>query len=182
MRHSRLIAALSIPLGFVLGHLAAYTLASGGHSEVEAAAHSYLGSLSEGAVPMALFAVLIAVLQGRRRQEFTLRASTLIGQLVGVYLAIEFIEHFSVGVPLGEILTEKTLFVGIAVQVLVGFGLHRLLRAGHRLGELLAETSPPTFEVVTVLLVPSGQAVRSSSPRSSIRLRGPPAFALATSL
>ncbi len=182
MRHSRLIAALSIPLGFVLGHLAAYTLASGGHSEVEAAAHSYLGSLSEGAVPMALFAVLIAVVQGRRRQAFTLRASTLIGQLVAVYVAIELIEHVSVGVPLGAILTEKTLFVGIAVQVIIGFGLHRLLRAGHRLGELLSETKQPTFVVAAVLSMPSRDTVRSSSSRSSIRLRGPPAFTLAFSL
>ena len=106
----------------------------------------------------------------------------VIGQLVAVYVAIELIEHVSVGVPLGEILTEKTLFVGIAVQVIIGFGLHRLLRAGHRLGESLSETKQPTFAVAAVLPMPSGETVRSSSPRSSIRLRGPPAFTLAFSL
>lgn len=182
MRHSRLIAALSIPLGFVLGHLAAYTLASGGHSEVEAAAHTYLGSLSEGAVPMALFAIFIAVVQGRKREAFTLRASTLIGQLVAVYAAIELIEHLAVGVSLGEILTEKTFFIGLAVQVVVGFGLHRLLRAGHRLGELLSNPARPVEACTALAPMPASQRVRRSLLRSSIRLRGPPAFAFASSL
>ena len=181
VRNSRLAAALSIPLGFVLGHVAAYTLASGGHGEVETAAHGYLESLSKGAVPMGLCAILIAVLQGRRGEELRVRASSLIGQLVGVYVAIEVTEHLAVGVPIGKILTEKTLFVGIAVQLAIGLGLCWLLRAVHRVGELLSETPHPSGTSAGLLPTPVCATVRSSHSRSSKRPRGPPAFAFASS-
>lgn len=181
MRYSRLMSALSIPLGFVLGHVVAYSLAPSQNPGLEQVAHGYFESLSGSAVPLALFAILIAVLQGRRRETFGLRASMLISQLVAVYVAIEVIEHLAIGASPAEILTEKTLFIGVIVQVLIGFGLHRLLRAGHRLGERLAAADVDFTTYCTVVGSPTSVVVRSSLLRSSIRLRGPPATASRTS-
>ena len=175
MRNSRLLAALSIPLGFVLGHLLAYGLACDESAEVEAAAHGYFESLSGSAVPLGLFAILLAVLQGRQGQKFQLRTSKLCGQLVAVYVVIEIIEHLSIGLSPGEIVTEKTLTVGVLVQIGIGIGIGLLLRAGHRLGELLSEGTAHCHDGhVDAPLVPTHQIVRLWLRRSSLRLRGPP--------
>lgn len=178
MRHARLMSALSIPLGFVVGHVVAYSIAASDNVLFERTVHGYFGSIAGSAVALGLFAILVAVVQGHRRQDLGLRASTLIAQLVTVYVAIEVLEHLSAGVSPAEILTERTLLIGAVVQVGIGLGLHRLLRAGHRLGESLADPEVAIAGDTPALPMPASQTVPSWSRRASIRLRGPPRLAL----
>lgn len=175
MRHSRLMSALSIPVGFVVGHVVAYSIASSDNVLFERTAHGYFGSIVGSSVALGLFAILVAIVQGRRRQELGLRASTLIGQLVVVYATIEVVEHLTMGLSPAEILSEKTLWVGVVVQVLIGLGLHRILRASHRLGESLAEQRAEVGPRSLTMPLPASQTIPQWSRHTAIRLRGPPA-------
>ena len=174
MRHARLMSALSIPLGFVVGHVVAYSVASSDNVLFERTVHGYFGSIAGSSVALGLFAILIAVVQGRRQEDLGLRASTLIGQLIAVYATIEVLEHLTMGLSPAEILTEKTLWVGVVVQVFIGLGLHRVLRAGHRLGESLAKREVTVGHASLTLQLPASQMVPQWSRHGAIRLRGPP--------
>jgi hypothetical protein len=179
VRHSRLLTALSIPLGFVLGHIVAYTVAPPTSSPSEQVAHGYFESLAGSAVPLVLAAVLISVVQGRRRGSFGLRASALVSPMIVVYVAVEVFEHLALGVSPVEILSERTLVIGVLVQVVVGLLLHRVLQAGHRLGERLACEAEDFTTYSSEIVIHALAVVGSSFPRASIRLRGPPLGALA---
>lgn len=174
MRHARLMSALSIPVGFVVGHVVAYSIASSDNVLFERTAHGYFGSIVGSSVALGLFAILVAVVQGRRRQDLGLRAPTLIAQLVAVYVTIEVLEHLTMGLSPAEILTERTLWVGAIVQVFIGLGLHRILRAGHRLGESLANREIVLGHAPLALALPVSQTVPQWSRHAAIRLRGPP--------
>lgn len=148
MLRPRLLVALSVPFGFVTGHLVGFGL---GHRDVGdgaavEAGHEYLGSLTRVSLLLLVASLLVSLWSGARNRPIRPRYATAAGQLVGVFAVIEVIEHLALGWSLTHILTEPALWLGLLAQLVVAALVVAALRLFARIGTLIAVgvSEPPT--------------------------------------
>src|SRR5215203_1456079 len=126
MNRSRIVLALAVPFGFVVGHVVGYGFAHHDHVDrsVAMAGHDYFGSLSTVAVPLLLLSLGCSVWNGRRGERFDAGLGSITAQLVSVFGAIEVAEHLAMGASFPHIVSEPALWIGLVAQV----GVALLLR------------------------------------------------------
>lgn len=134
----RLAAALLVPFGVVVSHFLAYSVARPPAAAGVTAAHGHLGPLAMVAAVGVAAALVVSGYAGAAGRQLRLTPWALTGAQAAAFVAMELGEHLSHGSSLGDALTEPTLLVGLAVQMVVAAASCVLLRAGEAVGRRLA--------------------------------------------
>lgn len=169
---------LLLPGGLGLGHVLGYRMTEGlGGALSVSTGHGYLGQLGVLAVPLTLAVVARAFVAGTRGEPLPVRFGVLATQQVLLFLAIEVLEHATVGITPASSLGEISLIVGSATQVTIAAAFCWFVRLVSRVGAAVAGSSAtrPTHRTS----VPRCQPTRRSHPAMTIDLaavsrRGPP--------
>jgi hypothetical protein len=140
MRPARLLVPVAVPFSFVLGHVAGFAFTA--HHDPSArqaveAGHDYLGSLTRLAIPLLVASMLLALWSGMRGRPLAPRYRSTVTQFIGIFVAVELIEHLALGWALTHTLTEPALWVGVLTQLVVAAVLVVVLSLLVRVGELL---------------------------------------------
>lgn len=164
--------------GALLGHFIAYGVAPAAHVHASGSVHvhGYLASAAPVVVAAAVLTVGVALIEPGHRAAGRLPLRLLFGMQVGLFVAQEAAERLVVGSPLGSLLSEPVLWVGIGAQALVAGALLRVLRGIRRAVHSirLGEEVKPAFRPVGGLQ-PVAVGNRLVSLRYQLTRRGPPA-------
>lgn len=177
MLRARLVAALSIPFGFVAGHVVGYGF---GHLDsadraVAEAGHEYLSSLRSAALPLLLLSLLFAVLAGAQRRPLRPRFAPTALQLAAVFTAVELTEHLAAGWPIQHVLSEPSLWLGLLTQLAVAGAVVVAIRLLVRVGSWLVAEPAPAWRSRRLRVIPApALATVDAIALTSIRRRGPP--------
>jgi hypothetical protein len=177
MRSSRLWSLMLVPGGVAAGHALGYSAAElAGSSPAVPGGHGYLDVLFRLAVPFTLVVLGRAFLSGARHELPPVRFARLAALQLGLFTAVEVVEHAAAGIGPARSLRELSLVLGAIAQLAVAGALVRLVRWMRRAGELAAAArrsrphrpaAVPRRAVDGVVTVPVGAV-------SSLSRRGPP--------
>jgi nitrate reductase gamma subunit len=175
--------------GLLLGHAVSYALAipDPHHRDLvlDRTGHAYLPAAGQVALILVV-AGLVALLvrasapRGRARDRGVgSLAATLVLVQVGAFTGQEVLERLLSGAPLGDLLHDHLLAIGLAVQVLVALAgaavLHALARAATRV--VLAagrRTGPPRPALAGIVPAPASRP-RGRAILDGRSVRAPPA-------
>jgi hypothetical protein len=174
--------------GAVLGHLLTYVVAfvnaATRHSVLEETGHSYWSFASAAAVLLGVSSAALVVVRrlgspedGGGEKTLLRSASRLAAVQLLLFACIEIAERLVDGAPVRGLLNHGLVPLGLAIQILVAFGLALLLRGLASAAELLARQllSSPTPRLLQVWPLP----IPPPRPRLLLLsgawgLRGPP--------
>jgi hypothetical protein len=177
---ARAVGALALPFGYLVGHVAGCAATHGlGHDHHDmgamAAEHAALPALGQVALPLLVLSVGAAVVMGARGERWVLSTRWLAALLGGAFVVVELYEHVGYGESVPGALTDRVLWAGLAVQVVLAVGWGRLLRRAHDVGARFrpAVEPPPSLGELS-LWRPHEETVRQAVPAGAVRGRGPP--------
>jgi hypothetical protein len=172
--------------GIVLGHWLSYLIAvPDPHVRFDLLArtgHFYLPFAAQVAAIACLAAIGALVLLRLHADHEGLPATgalilRLVVSQVVLYLAVEVVERFGAGAPLGHMLEDDLLPIGVAVQVIVaiagGILLRWLSRAAERLAGAFAGSLRPVLPPAGVIAL-LARRQENVTPLRALRVRGPP--------
>jgi hypothetical protein len=172
---------LALPFGYLVGHVAGCVATHGfrhHHLDSLAVEHSALPALSQVAFPLLVLSLGAAALMGARGDRWALSTRSLAGMLGGSFVVVELWEHMGFGQSVTAGLTDRVLWVGLAVQVLVAFALGRLLRRAHVAGvRFRSAVALPPVTGAARLWQPHAERPRTTVVTGAVCERGPPAVA-----
>jgi hypothetical protein len=179
----------SAAAGLLLGHALSYMLAVPDpyHRDLVMArtGHGYLPAASQAAVIMALAAVaaILARAWSNRDRGETERFSSIAGTLasvqIGAFVALEILERVVAGAPLGDLMRDHLLVIGIVVQVMVSLAGAAILAWFARTSALIVSaTSGRPAALLRPILVQALPATPDHTlgriVASARNVRGPP--------
>jgi hypothetical protein len=169
----------------VLGHQIAYLLAvpSGAErsSVLAGTGHAYLPTTTRLALLLAVAAAGGLFLRSLTRPEEEPARGPLFRSLAlvqaGMFLTMEVAERLATGAPIAGVFSHAILFLGIAVQLLLAFGLAGVVKLLSRANDVAAVLGPvPLPRPRPVIAVPSqaGPFVPNDLNRGVAAPRAPP--------
>ncbi len=174
--------------GLLLGHALSYLLAVPDpyHRDLvlRSTGHAYLPTLGEVALLLLLAgmaAVVVRSWSGRRPAQGE-RYASLAGLLVGVqvtaFVGQELMERLVSRSPLGELMHDHILLIGVAVQILLALAgaavLRWLVRASDRLADIVARPAVPPRAATVLLGTLRPRLSPSRVPAGPRSVRAPP--------
>lgn len=173
--------------GVLLGHWFTYRVtAPDAHlraAELSATGHSYLGVLNDAGLILSLIGVAAIFLgrltdAGRPTPGLRSLVTRLAAFQVLAFAAMELIERWTSGAPIGGAMHHGVLQVGIPIQLVVAViaavAIRWLLRAAARLEAILGAAAALPRSV-TSPLVPHRQVWPARPVLATAGIRGPPA-------
>jgi hypothetical protein len=176
MRQRWLWSLMLLPGGVAAGHVLGYGAAAvAGSAPSVGEHHAYLTWMFRLGVPFTVAVLGRAVVSGARSELPPVRGATLAAQLVGLFAAIEVLEHLHAGIGPSHSLTEASFVLGVAAQALVAVALAGLVRWMRRVGELAAgRRRPPVRRRGAQVRVLRSSDFVAGVVTSSLSRRGPP--------
>jgi hypothetical protein len=174
--------------GLLLGHALSYLLAvpDPNHRDLvlRTTGHSYLPTLGEVALLLLLAGVAAVVVRswsGRRPaggERYASLAGLLGGVQVTAFVGQELLERLVSRSPLGELVHDHILLIGVAVQILLALAgaaaLRWLVRTSDRLVDVVARRAAPPLRSVLVSVPTQPNPVHGRTLPSCPSVRAPP--------
>lgn len=176
VRPSRLWSLLLVPGGLAVGHAVGYGGARllGVTPSIQGS-HGYLEALLCLAIPFSLAVLGRSVLAGARTELAPVRFGLLAAAQVTGFVAIEVLEHASVGIGPSASLREATLLLGVLAQIGVAWLVCAVLRAASRVAaRVLGRRPAPARRHEVAPARPVVCTPRLPVAVSSLSRRGPP--------
>lgn len=138
MGSARLWVLMLLPGGLAVGHLLGYGTTSYAGGAGSASGHGYIAQLSVVAVPVTVAVLVRAFVAGARGDLAGVRFAHLALQQAVLYTGVELVEHAVDGTGPVEVLAERSLFLGVVLQVLVAGAFSLLVQLFRQLGVVVA--------------------------------------------